>query len=454
MTRGRHRSAGVSAVAALLLAAAATRPAVAGAPGGADPPPCLVALRVEPESALVGQQVLYAVRILRRDDVRSVSWLEPLAFPGFRAEWLPARLSDEREYRDGARYLVVEERRALFPARPGSLAIPAAALECTLRGPDGAGDTYTALVPGRRLRVDRPPAGGRPEPYAGLVGRVEAQVRVRPRVAELGRSVRVSVRVHGDANLWNLEDPFAGRSPAEEAEVLRRPPDLALEAGDRLLLRHVFRFDLVPRRPGSLRVPAARIPYYDPERSAYAVARTDPVTVQVRPASPGLEGARPGAAGAEPRRAEARDERDRDALLGRGVVIALSTLLGAGALAGGVALARPRHRRLERWREARAVLGEAESAHGDPARSARLSERALREALALRIGDAAALSAEEVSARAAGDPDAERAAALLAALERARFDPAGRLPDAVELRAALTALRPSLVRLRLRPRPR
>ena len=89
---------------------------------------------MNPTSALVGQQVFYRARILRRLDVTKVSWVQPLAFPDIRAEWLPGRAEDTRVVRDGATYLVREEQRALFPNRPQRLRLPAFQLRARTGG--------------------------------------------------------------------------------------------------------------------------------------------------------------------------------------------------------------------------------------------------------------------------------------------------------------------------------
>src|SRR5690606_26023523 len=135
-----HRPVPPGRRAALLLlgALAACAPAARAAPAAPDrpapatPPPaapaCLAETTLDPPRAVVGQQVLYRVRILRREGAAGLRWMQPLSFPSFRAEWLPGRSPDPRIAGIGAGRIVFEERRALFPARAGTLAIPPAAL--------------------------------------------------------------------------------------------------------------------------------------------------------------------------------------------------------------------------------------------------------------------------------------------------------------------------------------
>src|SRR4030095_13535060 len=105
--------------------------------GAAAPaaPPGATEVEVEPRTAFVGQQVVYRLCILRKSEVTSVRFADELAFPSFRVEWLAGQKPDRKSDDVGEHALVVEERRALFPARAGALAIPAARLECrTARG--------------------------------------------------------------------------------------------------------------------------------------------------------------------------------------------------------------------------------------------------------------------------------------------------------------------------------
>jgi hypothetical protein len=64
-------------------------PALSRVADAESSPACVVEVSLEPERAFVGQQILYRARVLMRDDVESIEWSRPLAFPRIRTEFLP-----------------------------------------------------------------------------------------------------------------------------------------------------------------------------------------------------------------------------------------------------------------------------------------------------------------------------------------------------------------------------
>lgn len=238
----------------------------------AGAPVCVGEALVEPAQPYVGQQILYRARILRREDVDSVQWEQPPAFPNLRAEWLPGRAEDTRVTRDGATYLVREDHRALFAAWPGSLQLPDFTLRC---------DDATATVAGPALRVRAAPTRERPADFTGVMGPLVVQATADAGEISVGQSVRVSVLVRGDSNLWDLETPLTELAAEGRLDVFEQRPELDLEAGERLYVRRYFRFDLVPHEAGRLEIPAVRIPYFDTLTGRFAAATTDPIEIRV-----------------------------------------------------------------------------------------------------------------------------------------------------------------------------
>ena len=120
---------------------------------------CFAEVLLEPPRAVVGQQVLYRVRIFSADAVESVEWSYPPSFPHLRSETLPgdpqplsrSELADDLRVRD--------ERRALFAERAAAYRLRAPELRCTSKG----GAVQIAQVPETVLQVDALPGFGRPE---------------------------------------------------------------------------------------------------------------------------------------------------------------------------------------------------------------------------------------------------------------------------------------------------
>ena len=169
-------------VACAWLAASLLGSPILALPSSAEPAPCAAEVSLAPESAIVGQQVLYRVRILRRADVTRVRWVRPPAFPNVRAEWLPGRAEDMKTTRDGATYHVREDHRALFAPRAGRIVLPAFELQCTL----ASGAAVTAEVQSVVLEALAPPATRRPADFAGLIGSLQVRVSTESSAISLG----------------------------------------------------------------------------------------------------------------------------------------------------------------------------------------------------------------------------------------------------------------------------
>jgi hypothetical protein len=389
--------------------------AVAGAAAAA--PPCETRVAVEPGTAWVGEQVVYRLTILRQRDVSDVRLTDELSFPSFRVEWLPGQTLDPAIGDVGGHALVVEERRALFPVRAGTLAIPATRIECRT----AAGTTEVA-VPGASLEVRALP-GDRAE----VVGPVAIGAQLASERVELGRAVRLTVTLRGEGNVWDAPPPLGAIDGIDAHPVA---PELSRTAGPRVELTEVFAWDLVPRTAGPYEVPPLRVAWLDPATGRFEESATAALHLDVAPPTVAAERAPTPTPRAAPPPAPSIGAH------GLGVALA-SVAIGAAAAAAW------RNRR--RTTPARAAAPHLEAATAAAARGDRTAERdalaaALRAGLAVRRTGAPALAAEELAAAADG---AERdAAEALLALDRARFaagagSPA---PDAARVRALVAAL--------------
>jgi len=392
----------------------------------AEAPLCRAEVVLDAKRAFVGEPVLHRLRIEQRREVADLRWETSLSFPALRVELL---LGPGGPPEQSATHQTIEERRVLFPARAGRLALPAARIAC-----ESAGRVESAVVPASELIAEEPPREGRPPGWAGLIGPVEVTSYVTPDRVTLGESVSISVTVRGATNVWTAPVQFAGAFPPGVAELFERPAELARDMGRTLVLRSYRSFDLVPRRAGRLELPEVRVAYFDSEAKRYEEARAPAIPIEVaerseQPAAPGLAETGP----AEPSAA-------LDPLPGWLASAALA--LGAG-LAAGFWLGR----RLRSRRPAAAAVtpDERRAAHdalrtalasADASAAASAASRTLRLALEPALPGARGLAVEELAASAPSGLEATLV--LLARLERARFggsDPSALLALAREAAA-------------------
>jgi hypothetical protein len=402
----------------------------------AEVPLCRVIVEVEPDRAVVGQQILYRLRILRRRDVIRLDWEGNLSFPGFRAEWLPGISRGDSVDRQGESYRVFEERRALFPVRSGTLELPSAGLHCAT-----ADAQERVRIPAARVEVTELPAASQPSGFSGLVGPVEAAVTVTPRSVALGETVRISVLIQGPANVWEAGSPLSDAFSLPDAELFGKPRALARDAGRQLSLRRYFNYDLVPRREGTLRIPEIRIPYYDPKTRGFDHVVLPGSEIRVTPAATGIADTGQGRSASG---ARLESEEGEAGSGGLGALELATALAAATAVLGFGLLRRWRSARAGPWPEIRSGLDRAEAARsdGENAAASGLLARALRLALATRVPGAIALSAEEIFERAEDDATRE-VAARLRRIDRERFQPQAAPPEIGTLRSALEELRRS-----------
>ncbi|MCG8588489.1 MAG: BatD family protein [Proteobacteria bacterium] len=393
-----------------------------GGPAVADASLCHAEAAIEPARPYVGQQLRYVARLTRRADAEKVEWLRAPVFPDFRSEWLPGRPEHRRERHSEADFYTREEHRSVFPLRAGVLEIPPARLRCTSAA---TGESEEVALEALQVDVRPIPTEGRPPEWGGLVGPVQVKATVEPRRIALGQSFRISLQLRGAGNLWDAAPPFSDDAEFGASEVFRQPPALRIDTGEGVYLQRFFRFDVVPREPGSLVVPPVTVAFFDPHRGEFAQVRTAAVEVQVE-ALAAPPAANPASAVARPPTTAARP--------GSGLWWAAGGVLAA---AGGVGVSELLRRRRRRREPVEAALREAADPEHSNRERARHLERALRAAVARRNPALAEASADEWSSRS---PELAEAARALRELERHRFGHSQEPVDAAATRRTITQL--------------
>ncbi|HEX3694469.1 MAG TPA: BatD family protein [Polyangia bacterium] len=351
-------------------------------------------------------------------------------------------------------------RKALFPLQPGKLTVTP--MESEISQVDFFGSTLRR----QRLKTDPViieavplPKAGQPADFdAASVGKFTLGAHVDRNAVGVGEAVTLTVELKGQGNLRNLRVPVL---PALDGWKAYPPKtNLALDSGgERVAGTKSTEYLLLPERPGTTMVTSLSLPYFDPETKTYAVAKTDPLRLEVTGdasavAQAGGAGATvPGGAaapngagrenviGAEirPIRAPAALTRDIGATFYRSPGFAglllipplgllLTVVAGRVRVRLGGDTERTRRRRARTMAHKRLSAAELHRDAGRPADFYIEIDRVLRDQLASRLGPSVAgLRMDELSARlrARGMAD-EAAARVIAELEEcdlARFAP-------------------------------
>lgn len=394
-----------------------------------------------PETAWVGQTVLYALRFATPRQLIKGRWGFPES-DGFVAEPNVEPVTTDYTVEDGGTTLSVQELTyALRATRPGPTTLAGGLLQAQFpvqrrRRSGGAvdpsiilfTDTSNEVFAADPKKVEvKPLPPGAPAGFGGLVGNFSVELRASGTEVRVGDTVTLEMRVQGDGSLFDLKlPPLEGEGfrvyddqPVATSEILR----------GRFRASAVFKRAVVTERPGTIDVPAVEIPYFNPTSGRYEVATSTPISLVVSgearvadlktfgPTVPA--GVNTTGEDILPVRTASVPARPISA--GYAGIL----LVPGAALLGAELLGRLRQRRAPATGPVRVDL---ENLPDDAEQRAALVERAFREEVGERLGVAPdALRREHLVGLGA---DAEEAEEIYRSLESARYGGVGSLPEA------------------------
>lgn len=174
----------------------------------------------------------------------------------------PPRLDEE-----GPLALIQTVRRAVRPFRPGPLPLSGAGMKI--------GDRFWP-APALELRVDQLPTQGRPDGFAGAIGRISMELE------EAGRGDReIRLTLKGDAPLANFPAPRADPGAGERLILLNDATSGATD-GERI---RTLRYLYLPGDADRGRL-TFRLPVFDPKSRRYIVLESGIRHLPSRPRIP------------------------------------------------------------------------------------------------------------------------------------------------------------------------
>jgi hypothetical protein len=239
-----------------------------------------------PNRVVVGQQVslkIYAYG--RQGPFREASTSEP-SRPDFIAHTIVENSYGERNYRvpiEGNVWIAQKVRElALFPIRSGTLVIGPMKMAFEGRGyPSAGGKGLPRESAPIEIAVTEPPLAGRPPGYRiGDVGQYSLTASVEPRELMAGEAVSVVATLEGTGNV-----PFKLRVPQQHGVDWLDPTivDDVEVRGSTVSGTRKLGYIVRVQRAGKLELGELSLPFWDPERDAYRVARAQLGTVDVQP---------------------------------------------------------------------------------------------------------------------------------------------------------------------------
>ncbi|MEM6455741.1 MAG: BatD family protein [Acidobacteriota bacterium] len=271
----------------------------------AEAPKVFLRAEASPRRPHVGQQVLWTLYLFTQVDIHSVN---PEAMPDFQGFWVreipqPGQMEPEMVREDGETYgRVVLLQRALFPRRAGAFTLEPTRAQMIASLPQQS--PFGALL-GRSTEIQRVSNAielsvrdlpeDPPDDFQGAVGKLALTATLEPAALAVGEAATLTLTLQGAGHLQGLAAPALPELPGvrifppqqESAESLR---------GTRVRGKRVWRYVLVPQRPGQWTLDALAVPYFDPSKGAYRRAEAPPLALQAEgamapAATAGLDGA-------------------------------------------------------------------------------------------------------------------------------------------------------------------
>jgi hypothetical protein len=194
-------------------------------------------------------------------------------------------------------YKVIERSYALFPTQTGELTIGRASIKFTVRQQNtrtrdpfdmfsdvfGRGQEVAVQSPYLNVNVRPLPDKGRPADFSGTIGKFKISVVADKQEVEVNQPVTVTIKITGTGNIKSVAEP-----PIPELEDFRVYQSSSSEnvskLNDKLGGTKIFEEVFIPRRPGTLEIPALTFNYFDPDAGAYRSTTTKPISLKaIRP---------------------------------------------------------------------------------------------------------------------------------------------------------------------------
>lgn len=228
---------------------------------------------------------------------------------GFWVEDFPPDKTIRRteQFLNGQRYVVADVRKlALFPTQAGVFTVDPGTLSASVELRDSSGfQTFfssnifgsrrvsgfpnqfisevvekTLVTDPVRLLVKALPEVARPVGFSGAVGQYEIESSLDKNEVEAGDPVTLRVRIRGQGNINTVQAP---KLPKMDDFKVYESSSSTNISKERLLVEgeKITETVIVPRRPGTYRIPPMPFVYFEPKSGVYKTAGTPEHTLRV-----------------------------------------------------------------------------------------------------------------------------------------------------------------------------
>lgn len=261
--------------------------------GNAAQSPVEVRHQVDHKTAYVGQQITYTFSFYQGDRLYGDVEYSSAETPGFVVDNL-ANPQQGYETLNGCMYSVQRRMKALFPTTAGTHTIGPASVSVATDAFSNPRDFVAKPISVKVLPL---PRDGQPADFTGAVGSFHVTSTLDRQAVKAGETLTLTVEVRGDGNIRSLGAPKLSLPDwirvYQAGEKRNISPGGGFGQPTIMGGTAVFTYLILPKRPGTINIPALQYPYFDPNAHVYRYASTKPLQVAVTPGSSGANTGQP-----------------------------------------------------------------------------------------------------------------------------------------------------------------
>lgn len=254
-----------------------------------------------------GEPIVAAYKVYFKTNIGNPSLLEEPDYTGFFKENIdPKRIPTSSERYNGEAYkTAVIHRRLLLPQKSGKIKPGAVEMRIPTPIPSNRRDIFgrrlnqtinqTASVRFPTITVKPLPESGKPDNFAGAVGRYSMDVSISRNEVEANESVTLKVKLSGDGNIKLIELPEPEIPSAFEAYDPKYSENIKVDI-DGMRGSKTYEYLLIPRYGGTYKIPPVEFSYFDTKAKKYRTlsSNTFEITVNGGAAQPNTQSTGPG----------------------------------------------------------------------------------------------------------------------------------------------------------------
>lgn len=126
------------------------------------------------------------------------------------------------------------------------------------------------------------PEAGKPADFSGAVGHFNVNATLSPQAGAVGEPLTLAITVSGQGNLARINTP--GLAESAQWRTYRPEVRQTAVAGAATAGSKIFSQPIVPKMPGTFKVPGIALSWFDPDTERYETRTTPDITVRINPA--------------------------------------------------------------------------------------------------------------------------------------------------------------------------